>query len=68
MYTSNRIPHDSDLYHEQIFKNDQMVAQVMSEDDGTYWWVRNKNWSISRGFKTVADAKASLFPFLYALA
>jgi len=61
MYTSNRIPHDSGLYHEQIFKDNQFVAQVLSEEDGSFWFVLAHNHSISRGYKTVVDAKKLLF-------
>jgi hypothetical protein len=59
MYTSNRIPHTSGLYHEQIFRDNQFVAQVLSEDDGSFWFVLAHNHSISRGYKTVAEAKNS---------
>ena len=61
MFTSNRIHHDSALYHEHIFFNDTLVAQVMSEENGTYWFVLTRNNSLSRGYKTVADAKKLLF-------
>ena len=60
MYTSNRIPHDCGLYHEWIYKDDKVVAKVMSEGD-TYWWILTHNHSISRGYKTVAQAKELLF-------
>lgn len=61
MFTSNRIPHDSGLYHEHIFYNDKIVAQVLSEEDGSFWYVLTHNNSLSRGYKTVADAKKLLF-------
>ena len=63
MYSSIRVPHNSDLYHELIFKYDKVVAMVMSEGE-TYWWILTHNHSISRGYKTVADAKEILFPIL----
>jgi hypothetical protein len=61
MFTSNRIPHDSGLYHEEIYFDNEVVAKVLSEEDGTYWWIILKNCSISKGYKTVADAKKLLF-------
>lgn len=64
MFTSNRIPHDSGMYHEHIFYDNQVVAQVLSEKDGSYWWVLTHNHSISRGYKTVAAAKKPLFAVL----
>lgn len=61
MFTSNRIPHDSGLYHEHIFHNNKIVAQLLSEEDGSFWYVLTHNNSLSRGYKTVADAKKPLF-------
>jgi hypothetical protein len=64
MLTSNRIPHNSGLYHEQIFDNNKLVAQLLSESNGTYWWVITANQAISRGYQTVSDAKKILFSVL----
>jgi hypothetical protein len=64
MFTSNRIPHDSGMYHEHIFHDNQVVAQVLSNGDSTYWYVLSDNQAISRGYKTVADAKDMLFRVL----
>jgi len=61
MFTSNRIPHDSGMYHEHIYHDNQVVAQVLSDKDNTYWFVLTDNHAISRGYKTVADAKKLLF-------
>ena len=63
MYTSTRINHTSDLYHEWIYQGDRVVAKVMSEGD-SYWWIITLNNSISRGYQTVADAKDVLFKIL----
>jgi len=62
-YASTRFNHDSGLYHEWIYQGDKVVAKVMSEDD-SYWWVIILNNSISRGYRTVADAKDVLFKTL----
>lgn len=65
MFTSERIPHDSGMYHERIYWNDELVAKVMSDPkDSSYWWIKENNQSISRGYKTVADAKKTLFMVL----
>lgn len=64
MFSSVRHPHESGLYHEWIYKGDEVVAKVMSEQDGTYWWFISSTYSISRGYKTVADAKKVLFMIL----
>jgi hypothetical protein len=63
MYTSNRIPHYSGMYHEQIFHDNQVVAQILSDTDTTYWYVINGQ-TVMAGFPTVADTKAALFPVL----
>jgi len=63
MYTSNRIPHHSGMYHEHIFFNDQVVAQILSDTHKDYWFVINGNL-VSAGYATVSDAKAALFPEL----
>lgn len=63
MFTSERIPHDSGLYHERIYWNDDVVAKVMSnESKGTFWYVTFG--SVKDGFKTVADTKLELFKVL----
>jgi hypothetical protein len=66
MYSSNRIPHHSGMYHEQIFHDNQVVAQILSDTDTSYWYVINGQ-TVSAGFPTVADAKAALFPELLAM-
>lgn len=63
-FTSNRIPHDSGLYHEVIYYGDDIAGYVMSADDGTYWWAINGGSAISRGFKTVCDCKEDLIRVL----
>jgi hypothetical protein len=65
MYYSERIPHDSGLYHEYIYRDNEYpaVAQILSEND-SYWWIIQSNQSISRGYKSVADAKSMLFAVL----
>lgn len=64
MFTSTRIPHDSGLYHEVVYFNDDIAGYVMSEDNGTYWWAINGGSAIHRGFKTVADCKQDLIRVL----
>lgn len=64
MFTSNRIERDCGMYHEFIFHDNQVVAQLLSEDDGSYWFVLSHNHAISRGYKTVAAAKQPLFAVL----
>jgi hypothetical protein len=60
MFTSERIPHDSGLYHERIYWNDDVVAKVMSnESKGTFWYVTFG--LVKDGFKTIADTKQELF-------
>jgi hypothetical protein len=49
------------MYHEHIYHDNQVVAQVLSDKDNTYWFVLTDNHAISRGYKTVADAKKLLF-------
>ena len=66
MYTSNRIPHYSGMYHEQIFYDNQVVAQILSDTDSSFWYVINGQ-TVSAGFRTVSDAKAALFPELEAM-
>ena len=61
-FTSNRVPHDSGMYHEEIFYGDDLVAFVRSDpSNGTYWWSINGGSAISRGYKSVADCKENLF-------
>ena len=63
MFTSERIPHDSGMYHERIYKDNQCVALVRSnpEDLTEYWWLINGSSIRQRGFTSVADCKADLF-------
>lgn len=63
-FSSNRIPHDSGLYHEVIYYGDDIVGYVMSDDTGKYWWAINGGSAIQRGFDTVADCKEDLFRIL----
>jgi hypothetical protein len=51
------------MYHEHIFFNDQVVAQILSDTHKDYWFVINGNL-VSAGYATVSDAKAALFPEL----
>jgi len=60
MFTSNRIPHVSGMYHEHIFHDNQVVAQVLSESDH-FWFVLTHDHSVSNGYQSVADAKQELF-------
>ena len=64
-FSSQRIPHDSGLYHEVIYYGDDVVGYVMSEPTGnTYWWTINGGSAIQRGFETVADCKDDLIRVL----
>ena len=63
MYTSNRIPHDSGLYHEHVFHGDTVVAQILSDPSRCYRYVINGH-RVSAGYRTVGEAKAALFPVL----
>lgn len=63
MFTTNRIPHNSGMYHEQIFHHDTVVAQILSDDTKSFWYVINGREVVSP-FPTVSAAKASLFPEL----
>lgn len=64
MFTSTRIPHDSGLYHEVVYFNDDVAGYVMSDDKGEYWWAINGGSAIQRGFKSVADCKEDLIRVL----
>jgi len=66
VFTSNRIPHNSGLYHEVIYYGDDVAGFVMShpDDNNQYWWAINGGSAISRGFTSVADCKEDLFRVL----
>ena len=66
MYSST-LKTDYLLYHEVIHKDDMDVAKVIGFKDGTYGYILDHNMSRSRGYKTVADCKAILFPVLDSL-
>lgn len=63
LFTANRIPHHSGLYHERIYYDNQVVAQILSDEHRGYWYVINGD-KVSDGFDSVCAAKAALFPEL----
>ena len=63
MFTTNRIPHNSGMYHEQIYHHNTVVAQILSDDAKHFWYVINGKRAVC-SFPTVSAAKASLFPEL----
>ena len=64
VYNSLRTDEGSQPYHEVIYLgHTKPVAKIMHTEDG-YWWILNHNHAISRGYRSVADAKRTLFPVL----
>jgi hypothetical protein len=64
LYNSLRTDEGTQPYHEVVYLGyTKPVAKIMRANDG-YWWIIQHNFSISRGYKTVSDLKAVLFPVL----